>query len=159
MGHVFKLGTLYSETIGVNYLDESGERHPCVMGCYGIGVERMLAAIIEANHDDNGIIWPASVAPFDVHVVVLNLDQEPVAAALAELETSLAQAGISALVDDRPDSAGIKFKDADLLGMPTRFTLGPRSLEKGGIEVRNRASGETTVLAITDAIEAARTRG
>lgn len=159
MGHVFKLGTLYSEAIGVNYLDESGERHPCVMGCYGIGVERMLAAIIEANHDDNGIIWPASVAPFDVHVVVLNLDQEPVAAALAELETGLAQAGITALVDDRPDSAGIKFKDADLLGMPTRFTLGPRSIEKGGVEVRDRASGESTVLGIPDAIEAVRNRG
>jgi prolyl-tRNA synthetase len=150
MGHVFKLGTLYSETIGVNYLDESGERHPCVMGCYGIGVERMLAAVIEANHDDNGIIWPASVAPFDVHVVVLNLDQEAVSSALAELEAGLAQAGLTALVDDRPDSAGIKFKDADLLGMPTRLTLGPRSLEKGGVEVRDRTSGETTVIAIAD---------
>jgi prolyl-tRNA synthetase len=110
----------------------------------------MLAAVIEANHDDNGIIWPASVAPFDVHVVVLNLDQEAVSSALAELEAGLAQAGLTALVDDRPDSAGIKFKDADLLGMPTRLTLGPRSLEKGGVEVRDRTSGETTVIAIAD---------
>lgn len=156
MGHVFKLGTLYSESIGVNYLDEAGERHPCVMGCYGIGVERMLAAIIEANHDANGITWPASVAPYDVHVVVLNGDQEHVDAALNELEAEFAKAGLTALVDDRPDSAGIKFKDADLLGMPVRFTLGPRSLEKGGVEVRDRRTGETNVLAIAEAVAAVR---
>jgi prolyl-tRNA synthetase len=156
MGHVFKLGTLYSESIGVNYLDEAGERHPCVMGCYGIGVERMLAAIIEANHDANGITWPASVAPYDVHVVVLNGDQEHVDAALNELEAEFAKAGLTALVDDRPDSAGIKFKDADLLGMPVRFTLGPRSLEKGGVEVRDRRTGETNVLTIGEAVAAVR---
>ena len=156
MGHVFKLGTLYSESIGVNYLDESGERHPCVMGCYGIGVERMVAAIIEANHDANGIIWPATVAPYDVHVVVLNGDQEAVAAALDELEADLARANLTALVDDRPDSAGIKFKDADLIGIPVRFTLGPRSLEKGGIEVRDRRTGETGVVALAEAAAEAR---
>ncbi|WP_343394258.1 proline--tRNA ligase [Candidatus Amarobacter glycogenicus] len=156
MGHVFKLGTLYSESIGVNYLDESGERHPCVMGCYGIGVERMVAAIIEANHDANGIIWPATVAPYDVHVVVLNGDQEAVATALDELETDLARANLTALVDDRPDSAGIKFKDADLIGIPVRFTLGPRSLEKGGIEVRDRRTGETGVVALAEAAAEAR---
>ncbi|MBK8559198.1 MAG: proline--tRNA ligase [Dehalococcoidia bacterium] len=156
MGHVFKLGTLYSESIGVNYLDESGERHPCVMGCYGIGVERMVAAIIEANHDANGIIWPATVAPYDVHVVVLNGDQEAVATALDELEADLARANLTALVDDRPDSAGIKFKDADLIGIPVRFTLGPRSLEKGGIEVRDRRTGETGVVALAEAAAEAR---
>ncbi len=158
MGHVFKLGTLYSESIGVNYLDEAGERHPCVMGCYGIGVERMLAAVIEANHDDNGIIWPNEVAPFDVHAVVLNLDQEAVVAALEDLETSLAKAGLSVLVDDRPDSAGIKFKDADLLGMPTRLTLGPRSLEKGGVEVRDRTTGEMNVVPIAEVAATIRNR-
>ena len=156
MGHVFKLGTLYSESIGVNYVDESGERHPCVMGCYGIGVERMVAAIIEANHDANGIIWPATVAPYDVHVVVLNGDQEAVATALDELEADLARANLTALVDDRPDSAGIKFKDADLIGIPVRFTLGPRSLEKGGIEVRDRRTGETGVVALAEAVAEAR---
>lgn len=156
MGHVFKLGTLYSESIGVQYLDESGERHPCVMGCYGIGVERMLAAIIEANHDDNGISWPADVAPYDVHVVALNLDQEPVAAALAELESALERERLAVLVDDRPDSAGIKFKDADLLGMPVRLTLSPRSLEKGGVEFRERRTGEMRVVAISEAVQLAR---
>lgn len=156
MGHVFKLGTLYSESIGVQYLDESGERRPCVMGCYGIGVERMLAAIIEANHDDNGITWPADIAPYDAHVVVLNGDQTAVAEALAALEDRVAAARLSLLVDDRADSAGIKFKDADLLGMPTRLTLSPRSLEKGGVEFRNRRSGETTVVTMEGVVEAIR---
>jgi prolyl-tRNA synthetase len=157
MGHVFKLGTIYSETIGVNYLDESGERHPAVMGCYGIGVERMLAAIIEANHDDNGITWPASVAPYDVHVVALNLDQAPVAEAVAVLETSLTEAGLSVLIDDRDESAGIKFKDADLLGMPFRVTVSPRALEKGGLELRNRRTGEMEIVPASELV--ARVKG
>jgi prolyl-tRNA synthetase len=156
MGHVFKLGTLYSDSIGVQYLDEAGERHPCVMGCYGIGVERMLAAIIEANHDDNGIVWPAGVAPYDAHVVVLNGDQEAVVSALDQLESAATAAGLSLLVDDRGDSAGIKFKDADLLGMPARLTLSPRSLERGGVEFRNRKTGETTIVALGEATAAIR---
>jgi prolyl-tRNA synthetase len=156
MGHVFKLGTIYAESIGVQYLDEGGERRPCVMGCYGIGVERMLAAVIEANHDDNGIIWPAGVAPYDAHVVVLNGDQDAVAAALDELESSAAAARIALLVDDRSDSAGIKFKDADLLGMPGRITVSPRALEKGGVEFRSRRTGETTVIPLDGAIDAIR---
>jgi prolyl-tRNA synthetase len=151
MGHVFKLGTMYSDAIGVNYLDESGERRPVVMGCYGIGVERMLAAAIEANHDGNGIIWPPEIAPYDVHIVALSLDQAPVAAALAELESALAAAHLSVLIDDRDDSAGIKFKDADLLGVPLRITVSPRALDKGGVEVRPRRTGEVEVLPI-DAI-------
>jgi prolyl-tRNA synthetase len=158
MGHVFKLGTLYSESIGVQYLDEAGERKPCVMGCYGIGVERMLAAAIEANHDANGIIWPADIAPFDAHVVVLNSDQDSVAAALQSLEATAEQSGVTLLVDDRPDSAGIKFKDADLLGMPVRMTLSPRSLENGGVEFRDRRSGATSMVAVDAAIELVRNR-
>ncbi len=156
MGHVFKLGTVYSESMGVQFLDDSGERHPCVMGCYGIGVERMLAAIIEANHDDNGIIWPSEVAPYDAHVVVLNGDQEAVAEALTTFEAALDGAGLSALIDDRPDSAGIKFKDADLLGMPARVTLSPRALEKGGAEFRVRRTAETSIVALADVVAAVR---
>jgi prolyl-tRNA synthetase len=153
MGHVFKLGTMYAESIGVHYLDEAGERHPVVMGCYGIGVERMMAAIIEANHDDNGIIWPAEVAPYDVHIVALNLDQPAVAAALADLEERLAAAKLTALIDDRDDSAGAKFKDADLIGIPLRVTVSPRALEKGGVEVKLRRSGEMEILPL-DAVVA-----
>ena len=148
MGHVFKLGTMYSEKMGVYYLDEAGERQPAVMGCYGIGVERMLAAVIEANHDDNGITWPPHVAPYDVHVVGLNLDQDGPLTLLGQLEADLSAAGLSVLTDDRPDSAGIKFKDADLLGMPVRLTVSPRALEKGGIELRQRRSGETEIVAV-----------
>ncbi len=149
MGHVFKLGTMYSEAIGVQYLDEEGERHPAVMGCYGIGVERMLAAVIEANHDKDGIVWPAEVTPYDVHVVVLNGDQPDIAGTLEGVESALS-AKFSLLIDDRPDSAGIKFKDADLLGMPVRVTVSPRSIAKGGVELRSRRTGETSVAAIED---------
>jgi len=152
MGHVFKLGTLYSESIGVYYLDEDGERRPAVMGCYGIGVERMLAAVLEEHHDENGITWPAEVAPYDVHVVALNLDQPAVQEALAELERSLEAAGLDVLVDDRDDSAGIKFKDADLLGMPVRLTVSPRSLERGGVELRRRKTGETEVVGLGEVV-------
>ncbi len=157
MGHVFKLGTIYSEAIGVHYLDESGERKPCVMGCYGIGVERMLAAVIEANHDDNGITWPPEVSPYDVHVVALNLDQPAVIEALGQLEQRLGEERLSLLIDDRDDSAGIKFKDADLLGMPVRITVSPRALEKGGVELRDRRSGETRVVALDAVAGEART--
>ncbi|MBN9492666.1 proline--tRNA ligase [bacterium] len=152
MGHVFKLGTMYAESIGVHFLDEDGERKPAVMGCYGIGVERLLAAVLEENHDDNGIVWPAEVAPYDVSVVVLNSEQEAVSDAVNELEPALLAAGLSVLIDDREESAGIKFKDADLLGMPLRMTVSPRSLERGGIEVRDRKSGETEVLAVAAAV-------
>jgi prolyl-tRNA synthetase len=146
MGHVFKLGTMYSEKMDVHYLDEHGERQPAVMGCYGIGVERMLAAVIEANHDDNGIIWPTEVSPYDVHVVALNIEQDAVAAAISQLEVALGEARLSVLIDDRADSAGIKFKDADLLGMPVRLTVSPRALEKGGVELRQRKTGETEIV-------------
>ncbi len=156
MGHVFKLGTMYSESMGVTYLDEAGTQRPCVMGCYGIGVERLLAAVIEANHDANGIIWPPQVTPYDVHIVALNLDQPAVAGALAEVEAACTGAGLTALVDDRDESAGIKFKDADLIGVPVRLTISPRALEKGGVELRERRSGVTEVLATEVAVQRCR---
>lgn len=152
MGHVFKLGTMYAESIGVHFRDEDGERKPAVMGCYGIGVERLLAAVLEENHDDGGITWPSEVAPYDVHIVVLSGEQEAVATALADLERGLDGAGLSALIDDREESAGIKFKDADLLGMPLRMTVSPRALERGGVEVRDRKTGETEILGVAEAV-------
>ncbi|MFN0095510.1 MAG: proline--tRNA ligase [Dehalococcoidia bacterium] len=156
MGHVFKLGTIYSEAMGVEFSDEQGERHPAVMGCYGIGVERLLAAVVEANHDTDGIIWPAEVAPFDVHVVVLNGDQPAVAAALAEIERAFEAERLTLLIDDRGDSAGIKFKDADLLGMPVRITVSPRALEKGGVELRDRRTKEMSVVPLIELVERVR---
>jgi prolyl-tRNA synthetase len=156
MGHVFKLGTTYSEAMGVHYLDDEGGRHAAVMGCYGIGVERMLAAIIEANHDENGIIWPAEVAPYDVHIVALNHDQDArVGETLTELEGRLEKAGLSVLVDDRGDSAGIKFKDADLLGVPVRVTVSPRALEKGGVEFKLRRGDDVSVISLDEAVSRA----
>ena len=156
MGHVFKLGTVYSEKLEVFYLDERGERRPVVMGCYGIGLERMIAACIEAHHDDDGIIWPPEVAPFAAHVVVLNTEEESVREALRQAEAALQDAGLDALVDDRDESPGIKFKDADLLGMPVRLTVSPRALQRGGIELRVRRTGETRVVPLEGLAEAVR---
>ncbi len=156
MGHVFKLGTMYSEALDVRYLGEDGEERPCVMGCYGIGVERMLAAILEEHRDDDGIIWPREVAPYDCHIVVLNQDQPEVQEALGEVESGLDAMGLAALVDDRDDSAGIKFKDADLLGMPVRLTVSPRALGSGGVEFRMRRTGDSRIVPIGDAAEEVR---
>lgn len=146
MGHVFKLGTMYSEAIGVHYLDEAGQRQLAVMGCYGIGVERMLAAVIEAHHDENGIVWPSEVAPFDVHVVVIGGDDAEVSAAVQQVESDIEAAELSVLLDDRDDSPGIKFKDADLLGLPVRITVSPRALKNGGVEFKLRTGGEATIV-------------
>lgn len=156
LGHVFKLGARYAETLGVRYLDESGARHHPVMGCYGIGVDRLLAAVIEANHDDDGIVWPATVAPFDAHVVALGGDRPEVAEALETLEAALAAAGLEALVDDRDESPGAKFADADLLGMPVRLTVSPRALGRGGVELKPRAGGEAVVVPLEQAVARAR---
>ena len=152
LGHVFKLGSTYAEALDVRYLDGEGERHHAVMGCYGIGVDRLLAAILEANHDEDGIIWPETLAPFDVHVVVLGGDKPEVAEALGELEAALEAAGLEALVDDRDESPGAKFKDADLLGMPVRLTVSPRALGQGGIELQARASGEREVVPMEEVV-------
>ena len=139
MGHVFKLGTLYSEKMGATFLDAGGQSQLCIMGCYGIGVDRMLAALVEANHDKDGIIWPSEVAPFAVHLVGLNLDRPEVRQAAEQVYASLLQAGTEVLYDDRDEAAGVKFKDADLLGMPVRVTVSPRSLERNAAELRGRA--------------------
>jgi len=155
MGHVFKLGTMYSESMGVFFLDQQGDRKPAVMGCYGIGVERLLAAVIEANHDDRGIIWPASVSPFAVHIVVIGGDDPTVASTLAELEAGLDAAGLTALVDDREDSPGVKFNDADLLGIPTRVTVSPRAVRNGGVEYKGRRDAEARVVGIAAVVELA----
>lgn len=146
MGHVFKLGTMYSDALGVEFLDEDGTRKPAVMGCYGIGLERLLAAVIEANHDGDGIIWPREVSPYDVHVVVLNSDAEEVKAAYSALQDDLEGAGLSLLIDDRDESPGVKFKDADLIGIPVRLTVSTRSLGKGGVEFRPRRTGEMEIV-------------
>ena len=152
MGQVFKLGTFYAEKMGATFLDAEGKQRPAVMGSYGIGTERLLAAVIEANHDENGIVWPKSIAPFQVHIVALQPEREDVGGAAEELYARLREHGIEALYDDREETAGVKFNDADLLGMPLRVTVSPRALEKGALEVKRRTEKESELVPRQEAL-------
>ncbi|HWO93625.1 MAG TPA: His/Gly/Thr/Pro-type tRNA ligase C-terminal domain-containing protein, partial [Dehalococcoidia bacterium] len=156
MGHIFQLGTKYSEQLGATFLDAQGRPQPVIMGSYGIGIERLLAGVIEANHDERGIIWPAELAPYDVHLVALNPDRPGVTETTENVLADLEAAGLRVLVDDRDESPGVKFNDADLLGMPVRATVSPRNVEAGVVELRMRRSGETMVVPMEDALEACR---
>ena len=138
VGHIFKLGTRYSEPLGATFLDEDGKEKALVMGSYGIGPARVMAATVEQTHDENGIVWPKALAPYDVHVVALPGAEE---IALKAAET-LSAAGLDVLLDDRDQRAGEKFADADLIGCPIRITAGKKSLEDGKVDFRNRASGD-----------------
>jgi prolyl-tRNA synthetase len=143
VGHVFQLGTKYAEALGALYTDESGEQHPMVMGCYGIGVSRVIAAVAEEHHDEHGLAWPRAIAPFDVHVVALPGRGDAgasVVAAAEQLCAALEEAGVDVLYDDRDASPGVKFADADLLGMPVVVVIG-RRLTDGYVEVRSRIDG------------------
>ena len=139
VGHIFKLGTRYSAPLGANYLDESGQEHPLVMGSYGIGPGRMVAAAIEQGHDDHGISWPRSLAPYDVHVVAIGAGGSEAMDTAERLAGELETAGISVLLDDRDRRPGEKFADADLLGCPVRVTVGKKTLEDGKVDVLRRA--------------------
>src|SRR4051795_11622559 len=146
VGHIFKLGSRYTEPLGANFLDEDGQEKPLIGGSYGIGPGRVLAAIVEQKHDENGIIWPAAVAPYDVHIVALpGLEERALEAARA-----LSDAGKDVLVDDREQRAGEKFADADLIGVPVRITVGKKTLDDGAVDVRDRASGEERRVAIAE---------
>ncbi|MBN2469126.1 MAG: proline--tRNA ligase, partial [Anaerolineae bacterium] len=153
LGHCFKLGTTYSEKVGVTYLDEGGSARPVVMGSYGIGLERLIAAIIEKHHDDYGIVWPRSVAPFDVHIVTLGKDEAFHERGRA-LYDQLRRAGLAVLLDDRQERPGVKFADADLIGVPLRITVSERALERGALEARWRHSPDRFDIPL---VEAART--
>jgi prolyl-tRNA synthetase len=154
MGQVFKLGTRYSEMMGATFLDAEGKQQPAIMGSYGIGIERLLAAVIEANHDEAGIVWPRTLAPFDVHVVVIQPDKAGVGEAAERLYEDLTAAGVGVLFDDRDETPGVKFNDADLLGMPLRVTVSPRNLEKQSLEVKGRTEGEARVIPLEGAVAA-----
>ena len=157
VGHIFKLGTFYSETLGVYYLDREGQRRPVIMGCYGIGVGRLLAAAIEQNHDESGIIFPTPIAPYQVHIVGLNLSNEAVSKEAESLYNRLWDAGVECLFDDRPDeSAGVKFNDADLLGMPLRLVVSQRSLRNGAVEIRRRGGGDAVLAPLAEVEETVR---
>jgi prolyl-tRNA synthetase len=143
VGHVIRLGTKYSEAMRAVYLDPDGKERVAVMGCYGIGVGRTAAAAIEQNHDEDGIVWPISIAPFEVSVIPVNVKSREVAEAAERVGNDLAERGVEVLLDDRDERPGIKFKDADLAGLPVRVTLGEKNVAAGFGEVRDRKTGET----------------
>lgn len=152
VGHVFKLGTIYSEKLGAVFADESGENQPALMGCYGIGVGRLLAAAVEASHDDNGMILTRAIAPYEVYFAGLNLDDEEIRQKAETLYADMQAAGIDVLFDDREGPPGMKFKDADLIGLPVRVVLSKRSLENGGVEVKLRTSREFNSVLVDQAL-------
>jgi prolyl-tRNA synthetase len=137
VGHIFKLGTRYSAPLGANFVDEDGLEKPLIMGSYGIGLARVIASTVEQRHDDKGIIWPASIAPYDVHIVVVKGAEEIGEQAAVSLDA----VGLDVLLDDRDLRPGEKFADADLIGIPTRITAGKKSLEDGAVDVKERATG------------------
>jgi prolyl-tRNA synthetase len=153
VGNIFKLGTDFTEAFGSMYLGADGERHPIVMGSYGIGLGRNVACIVEAHHDDKGIAWPEEVAPYPAHLVAIGGNKDPKVVDAAERLYAIAEAaGVDReiLFDDRDESPGVKFTDAELLGMPWILTVSPRSLAAGGVEVTNRATGERSVRSIDE---------
>jgi prolyl-tRNA synthetase len=151
VGNIFKLGTDFTEKLGSTYLAEDGSRHLIVMGSYGIGLGRAMACIVEAYHDDKGIIWPAAVAPYAAQLVAIGAGRDPAVAEAADgLYQRLTDAGVDVLYDDRDESPGVKFTDAELLGMPRIITISTRSLAAGGAEVTERASGERSVRPIDE---------
>ncbi len=153
VGHIFKLGTKYSEALRATVLDDQGQDRALFMGCYGIGIGRTVASAIEQNHDDNGIVFPLPIAPFQVLITVVNPKDEAVLQASEDIYQALQQAGIEVLLDDRDERAGSKFKDADLLGIPLRLTIGSRGLKEEVVELQRRSDGERTMLPLAEAAQ------
>ncbi|MBI2867378.1 MAG: proline--tRNA ligase, partial [Chloroflexi bacterium] len=154
VGHVFKLGTRYSEQFNAHFLDQDGQRKPMVMGCYGLGIGRLLAAAVEQNHDEHGIVWPVPIAPFQVHLCALSADNPEIQRAAEIVYAALTQAGIDTLYDDRVESPGVKFNDADLLGIPVRLTVSPRTLKSQSVELKRRTEKEARHAPLEGAVAA-----
>ena len=153
VGHVFKLGTVFTDKFGANYIDKDGKENPMVMGCYGIGVGRLLAAAIEQNHDDKGIIFPSNISPYDIHLVSLNTEDPKIKEAAESLYTLLSQNGLEVFYDDRDESPGVKFNDADLLGFPIRIIVSPRNLKANQVEMKARKEVKAQVIAVDDIVD------
>jgi prolyl-tRNA synthetase len=151
VGHIFKLGTKYSQAFGATYLDPAGKEQLLVMGCYGIGVGRTAAAAIEQNHDEQGICFPMPLAPFQVLILPVNNKDEQVMQVAEDLYRRLAQEGAEVLIDDRDERPGVKFKDADMIGIPLRVTVGEKNVSQGKVEIKERSSGKVTLVAIEEA--------
>jgi len=153
VGHVFKLGTFLSERLGALFLDESGVSRPAVMGCYGIGLGRLMAAAVEQNHDDKGMVWPAPIAPYHVYLCALSNDKPDVLAAAEGLYREMTEAGVEVLYDDRTESPGVKFNDADLLGLPIRLTISPRTLKTQSVELKRRTAKDAEFRPLGQAVQ------
>ncbi len=153
IGHTFKLGTKYSEILNATFLDDKGKEKPAIMGCYGIGVNRILAALIESNHDKDGIIWPSAVNPCEVIVIPVKKEDKELCDEAERVYTELKDAGIDVVIDDRERSAGVKFKDADLIGFPLQVIIGRKCLDKGKIEIKNRATKKSVLIGKDKIIE------
>ncbi len=156
VGHVFKLGTFYSERLGANFLDDQGRQNPIIMGCYGIGVGRLLAGAIEQNHDDKGIVFPTPIAPYQVHLLALNTEDDQIRGAADDLYQRLQDDGLEVLYDDREESAGVKFNDADLLGLPVRLVVSKRNLGQNAVEVKARPEADSRLVPTADVVKVVR---
>ena len=151
VGNIFKLGTRFSDALDLSYVNETGEKKPVVMGGYGMGPSRLMGTIVEALSDEKGIVWPESVAPFSAHLIQLTTNnQQPITATAERLYDELTKAGITVLYDDRDTSAGEKFADADLLGIPTRIVVSEKSLAAGGVEIKKRTEKESHIVSMSD---------
>jgi len=153
VGHVFKLGTFLSEQLGAYYLDKNGVSQPIVMGCYGIGLGRLLAAAVEQNHDDKGIIWPLPIAPYHVHLCSLRMEESQISEVSENLYSDLNKNGLEVLFDDRIESPGVKFNDADLIGIPLRLTISLRTLQSNSIEMKWRKEKQTQLIPLDNAVK------
>ena len=153
VGHVFKLGTFLSERFNANFLDKDGISRPIYMGCFGIGLGRLMAASVEQNHDSKGIIWPLTIAPYQVHLCALKMEDTKVAETAEKLYQNLTESGIEVLFDDRDESAGIKFNDADLIGIPLRLTISPRTLQNNSIELKWRKEKDSILVPLSELVK------
>ncbi len=152
VGHIFKLGTKYSEAMGALFVDENGQEKPMIMGCYGIGITRVMAAAVEQNHDENGIIWPVEIAPFEVIVIPVNVKNEEIREVAERIYSELKEAGFDVLIDDRNARPGFKFKDADLIGIPYQIIIG-KGVQNGLVELKERKTGERREVKIDEIVE------
>jgi len=154
VGHIFKLGTKYSDALDACYRTAEGEEKPMVMGCYGIGVSRTMAAAVEQNNDINGIVWPMPIAPYHVIIIPVNAKKEEQMQAAQDIYEKLSLRGVEVILDDRDERAGVKFKDADLIGIPVKITIGPKSLQENQVEVKKRWADETELIAVDRVVDA-----
>jgi len=153
VGHVFKLGTKYSKAMKAVFLDKDGQEKVMIMGCYGIGIGRTIAAGIEQNHDENGIIWPMPLAPYQVIITPVNVNEEEVMKAAEGLYKSMLDENIEVIFDDRDERAGVKFKDADLIGIPLRVVVGQKNLVQGKVELKIRKNGESKLYPLQEIVQ------